>query len=87
LQQKNHAVTLSHSFPLPGGIGRRSRRKKAKLVGCDENSLTEWQRKKKTTINNTDKKHIQLAVFSPPNAQLAVPSKKHPPSASSPLKY
>jgi len=50
---KNHAV--SHSFLLPSGMGRRIRRKKAKLVGWDENSLTEWQREKKTTINNTDK--------------------------------
>jgi len=40
-------------------------------VGWDENSLTEWQREKKTTINNTDKKHIRHAVFSPPDAQLA----------------
>jgi len=62
---------LAHSFPLPGGIGRRIRRKKAKLVGCDENSLTKWQREKKTTINNTDKKHIQHAAFSPPYAKLA----------------
>jgi len=52
-------------------MGKRIRRKKAKLVCWDENSLTEWQREKKTTINNTDKKHIQHAVFSPSNSQLA----------------
>jgi len=40
-------------------------------VGWGENSLTEWQREKKTTINNTDKKHIQRAAFSSPDAQLA----------------
>jgi len=61
---KNLAVTLSS----PGGMGRRIRRKKGKLVGCDKNSLTEWQRGKKITINNTDKKHIKHAVFSPPDA-------------------
>jgi len=68
---KYHVVTLlSHSFPLPSGMGGRIRRKKAKLVGWDENSLTERQREKKTTINNTDKKHLQHAMFSPSNAQL-----------------
>jgi len=41
-------------------------------VGWDENNLTEWQRKKKTTINNTDKKNIQHAAFLPPDAQLAL---------------
>jgi len=40
-------------------------------VDWEENSLTGWQREKKTTINNTDKKHVQHAVFSPPEAQLA----------------
>jgi len=67
LQQRTTQL-LSPSFPLPGGIGRRIRRKKAKLVGWDENSLAEWQREKNTIINNTDKKHIQHAVFSLPNA-------------------
>jgi len=46
----------SHSFPLPTGMGRRIRRKKRqKLMGWDENSITEWQREKKTTTNNTEK--------------------------------
>jgi len=45
--------------------------KKAKFIGWEQNSLTEWQRAKKTTINNTDKKHTQHAVFSPPDAHLA----------------
>ena len=40
-------------------------------MGWDENSLTEQQREKKATTNNTAKKHIQHAVFLPPNAQLA----------------
>jgi len=61
---------LSHFFPLPGGIGRRTRKKKAKLMGWDDKSLTECQREKKTTINNTDKRHIQHIMFSPPDAQL-----------------
>jgi len=70
LQQRTMQL-LPHSFPLPGGMGRRIGRKRQKLVGWDENGLTEWQRVKKTTINNADKKHIQHAVFSPPDAQLA----------------
>jgi len=49
---KRTTQLFSHSFPLPGGMGRRISSKKAKLVGWDENSLTEWQREKKTTINN-----------------------------------
>jgi len=59
--------------PCPSlvGWGGQSEGKRQKLVGWDENSLTEWQREKKTTISNTDKKHIQHAVFSPPDAQLA----------------
>ena len=40
-------------------------------MGWDENGLTEWQREKKTTISNADKKRIQHAAFSPPEAQLA----------------
>ena len=40
-------------------------------MGWDENSLTKWKREKKTAINNTDKKHIQHAMVSPPDAQLA----------------
>jgi len=52
-------------------MGRRIRRKKAKLVGWDENSLIEWQGEKKTITNNTDKMPKQHTVFSPPDAQLA----------------
>jgi len=40
-------------------------------VDWDKNSLTEWQREKKITIKNTDKKHVQHAVSSPPDNQLA----------------
>jgi len=56
-------------------MGRRIRRKKAKLVGWDENSLTEWQMEKKTTMNNTDKKYIQNAVLSPLMLSLLLSSK------------
>jgi len=55
LQQKNHVVTLSLLPPSPWGWERESEAKKLKLMGWDENSLTEWQREKKTTISNTDK--------------------------------
>ena len=65
---QNHAVTLS-LLPSPPWDGEENQKeKRQKLVGWDENNLTEWQREKKTTINNTGKKHIQHAVFSPPNA-------------------
>jgi len=40
-------------------------------MGWDENSLTEWQREKKTTTDTPDKKYIRHAVFSPPDAHLA----------------
>jgi len=53
------------------GWGGESEGKRQKLMGWDESSLIEWQREKKTTINNADKKQIQHAVFSPPDAQLA----------------
>jgi len=57
--------------PSPVGWGRESKGKMQKLLGCYENSLREWQREKKTTINNTDIKHIEHAVFSPPDIHLA----------------
>jgi len=76
LQQKNHTVTLS-LLPPPWWDGKRNQKeKRQKLVGWEENSLTEWQREKKKAINNTDKKHIQHAVFSPPDAQLAPEEQK-----------
>jgi len=59
-------------LPPPQWDGDENQKEKWQtLVGGDKNSLTEWQREKKTTINNTDKKHRQHAVFSPPNTQLA----------------
>jgi len=68
---KNHAVAFS-LLPLSRWDGGENQKeKRQKLMGWDENSLTEWQREKRTTIHNTDKKHIQHAVFSPPDAQLA----------------
>jgi len=42
-----------------GWVGE-SEGKRQKLVGWNKNSLTEWQRKKKATINNTDKKHNNM---------------------------
>jgi len=48
---KRTTQLLSHSFPLPSGMGRRiGRKKRQKLVGRDKNSLTEWQKEKKTSI-------------------------------------
>jgi len=65
-----------HTYPLPPppslvGRGGESEGKRQKLMGWDENSLAEWQREKKTTINNANKKQIQHAVFSPPDTELA----------------
>jgi len=65
---KNHIVTLSL---LPRWDGKENQKEKGKkLVGWDEHSLTEWQREKKITVNSIDEKHIQHAMFSPPDAQL-----------------
>jgi len=45
---KNHAVTVS-LLPPPQWEGEENQKEKEKkLVGWDENSLTEWQREKKT---------------------------------------
>jgi len=64
-----HSCSLT---PPPAWWDReKNQKEKAELVGWDENGLTEWQREKKTTSTNTDKKNTQHAVFSPPNAQLA----------------
>jgi len=48
----SYSLTPSSS---PVGWGGASEGKKAKLVGWEKNSLTKWQREKKTTINSTDK--------------------------------
>jgi len=71
LQQKEPCGYSLTPSPSPVGWGGASEGKRQKLVGWDENSFTEWQREKKTTISNTHKKHIQHAMFSPPDAQLA----------------
>jgi len=55
LQQKSHAVTLSLLPPHRWDGEENQKEKRQKLMGWDENSLTEWQREKKTTTNNTDK--------------------------------
>jgi len=40
-------------------------------MGWEKNSSTEWEREKKNNDNNTDKKNIEHAKLSLPNAQLA----------------
>jgi len=67
LATKNHAVALS-LLPPPQWGEEDNQNEKAKLVGWDESSLTEWQRQNKTTINNTDKKNMQYTMFSPLDA-------------------
>jgi len=49
LATKNHAVALSLLHP-PWWDGEKNQKEKAKLMGCDKNSSTEWQREKKITI-------------------------------------
>jgi len=68
---KNHTVTLSLLPPSWWDREENQKEKRQKFVGWDENSLTDWQREKKSAINNADKKHTQHAMFSPPDAQLA----------------
>jgi len=71
LATKNHAVTLSLP-PSPAQCdGEENQKEKAKLMGCDRNSLTEQQRKKKITTIILIKNNIQHATFSPLNTQLA----------------
>jgi len=84
LQQKNHAVTLTPSL-LPGGE-ENPKEKKQKLMGWDENSLTEQQREKKTTINNSDKSIYNMQRSHHLTLSLLV-SRKASPAASSSLKY
>jgi len=55
---KNHTVTLSLIPPRWWDRKENQKEKRQKLVGWDENSLTEWQSEKKTTTNNTEKKSI-----------------------------
>jgi len=41
--------------PSPWDEDENQKEKRQKLLVWDEDSLTEWQREKKTAINNTDK--------------------------------
>jgi len=65
-------------------MGRRIRRKKAKLVGRDENSLTEWQKEKTTTI--LIKAYTTCSVLTTRCSACSRVAKASP-SARSPLKY
>jgi len=53
----------------------RKKKKRQKLVGWDENSLKEWQREKKTTINNTDKTIYNMQCSHHPMLSLLLSSK------------
>jgi len=48
LATKNHAVALS-LLPLPWCDEEENLKEKAKLMGCDKNSVTEQQMEKKIT--------------------------------------
>jgi len=55
LSTKNHAVALS-LLPTPWWDGDENQNEKAKLLGCNKNSLSERQREKKiTTIILTER--------------------------------
>jgi len=45
---KNHTAALSLFLP-PRWDGEENQKEKTKLIGCDKNSFTEWQREKKIT--------------------------------------
>jgi len=55
---KNHTVTLPLLPPTHWDGEENQKEKRQKLVGWDENGITEWQREKKTTTNNTEKNPI-----------------------------
>jgi len=74
IRNKRTTQLLSHSFPLSGGMGRRIRRKEGKN-SSDENSLTEWQRQKKTTINAIDKSIYNTRCSHHPVLSLLLSSK------------
>jgi len=57
LATENHTVALL-LLPPPQWEGEENQKEKAKLVGCDINSLTE-QHREKNPSNNTDQKNIQ----------------------------
>jgi len=63
---------VSHSFTLPRGMGRRIRRQKGKnsCVGM-RTVYQNGKGRRKQQLIILIKKHIQHAVFSSPNAQLA----------------
>jgi len=72
---KNHTVALS-LFPPPRWDGEENQKEKGKkLVGWDENSLTEWQREKKTTMNRTDKSIYNMQCSHHPMLSLLLSSK------------
>jgi len=48
LATKNHTVAFS-LLPTTQWDGEKNQNEKAKLVGWDKNSLTEWRREKKIT--------------------------------------
>jgi len=73
--QQSTTQLLSHSFPLPSGMGRRIRRIKAKTRGLGWEQFNRMAKGEENN-NNTDKKHIQRAGFSPPDAQLAPEQQK-----------
>jgi len=55
--------SLSHSSPRPWWDGEENKKEKAKLVGWDKNSLTEWQRKNKITTKILIKRIIECNFF------------------------
>jgi len=57
------------------GWGGESEGKRQKVIGWDENSFTEWQKEKKTIINNTDKSIYNMQCSHHPMLSLLLSSK------------
>jgi len=80
---------LSHSSPSPRWDREENQKEKAKLMGCNKNSLTEQQMEKKITTIILIKIIYSMQCSHRPMLSLLLSSRvANPlPSASSPLKY
>jgi len=73
---KRTTQLLSHSFPPAQWDGEENlKEKRQKLVGWDENSLTEWQGEKKTTTSKADKSIYNMQCSHHPMLSLLLSNK------------
>jgi len=76
LATKSHTVVCSLLSP-PWWDKEKNLKEKAKLTGCDKKQFNRTAKGEEINNNNTDKKNIQHAMFSQPNAQLAPEQQIH----------